>query len=70
MCVCVVCLFQEKIVQNNLKAAEGDLELLYREKQQKINELYVVVPLRLNQVRTCVCLCVGVTVYCRSVPAF
>ncbi|KAK2814871.1 hypothetical protein Q7C36_023137 [Tachysurus vachellii] len=41
---------KEKIVQNNLKAAEGDLELLYREKQQKINELYVVVPLRLNQI--------------------
>ncbi|KAK3541496.1 hypothetical protein QTP86_027240, partial [Hemibagrus guttatus] len=41
---------KEKIVQSNLKAAEGDLELLNREKQQKVNELDVVVPLRLHQI--------------------
>ncbi|XP_046733325.1 cilia- and flagella-associated protein 44 isoform X1 [Silurus meridionalis] len=41
---------KEKIVQSNLKAAEGDLELLNRDKQQKLNELDVVVPLRLHQI--------------------
>ncbi|KAF5894355.1 cilia- and flagella-associated protein 44 [Clarias magur] len=41
---------KEKIAQCNLKAAEGDLELLNREKQQKLNELDVVVPLRLHQI--------------------
>ncbi|XP_035267854.1 cilia- and flagella-associated protein 44 [Anguilla anguilla] len=41
---------KEKIVQSSLKAAEGDLELFDREKQQKLNELDVVVPLRLHQV--------------------
>ncbi|KAB5533238.1 hypothetical protein PHYPO_G00129510 [Pangasianodon hypophthalmus] len=41
---------KEKIVQSNLKAAEGDLELLNREKQQKVNELDVVVPLRIHQI--------------------
>ncbi|KAL4624725.1 cilia- and flagella-associated protein 44 [Arapaima gigas] len=41
---------KEKIVQNNLKAAEGDLELFNREKQRKLNELDVVVPLRLHQI--------------------
>ncbi|KAJ8413173.1 hypothetical protein AAFF_G00091690 [Aldrovandia affinis] len=41
---------KEKIVQNCLKAAEGDLELFDREKQQKLNELDVVIPLRLHQI--------------------
>ncbi|XP_066534174.1 cilia- and flagella-associated protein 44 isoform X2 [Hoplias malabaricus] len=41
---------KEKIVQSSLKAAEGDLELFNREKQQKLNELDVVVPLRLHQI--------------------
>ncbi|XP_041923604.1 cilia- and flagella-associated protein 44 isoform X1 [Alosa sapidissima] len=39
-----------KIVQTTLDAAEGDLELFNREKQQKLNELDVVVPLRLHQI--------------------
>ncbi|XP_057211014.1 cilia- and flagella-associated protein 44 [Triplophysa rosa] len=41
---------KEKIVQNNRKAAEGDMELINREKQQKLNEVDVVVPLRLHQI--------------------
>lgn len=41
---------QEKVVKHNRKAAEESLDLLNREKQQKMNELDVVVPLRLNQV--------------------
>ncbi|XP_041088697.1 cilia- and flagella-associated protein 44 isoform X2 [Polyodon spathula] len=39
-----------KIVQSSLKTAEGDLELFQREKQQRLNELNVVVPLRLHQI--------------------
>ncbi|XP_073525464.1 cilia- and flagella-associated protein 44-like [Phyllobates terribilis] len=39
-----------KIVEVTLKTAEGELEVLQREKQQKLNELYVVVPLKLHQV--------------------
>ncbi|XP_060756826.1 cilia- and flagella-associated protein 44-like [Neoarius graeffei] len=39
-----------KIVQSNLKAVDGDLELLNQEKQQKVNELDAVVPLRLHQI--------------------
>ncbi|XP_076869601.1 cilia- and flagella-associated protein 44 isoform X2 [Brachyhypopomus gauderio] len=41
---------KEKIVQSNLQAAEGDVELFNREKQQKLNELDVVVPLKLHQI--------------------
>ncbi|XP_036376519.1 cilia- and flagella-associated protein 44 [Megalops cyprinoides] len=41
---------KEKVVQASLKAAEGDLELFDREKQQKLNELDVIVPLRLHQI--------------------
>lgn len=41
---------QEKTVKSSRRAAEDDLELVYREKQQKMNELDVVVPLRLHQV--------------------
>ncbi|KAI1891221.1 hypothetical protein AGOR_G00141550 [Albula goreensis] len=41
---------KEKIVQSSLKAAEADLELFDREKQQKLNELDVVVPVRLHQI--------------------
>ncbi|KAM3935997.1 cilia- and flagella-associated protein 44 [Leptodactylus fuscus] len=39
-----------KIVEVNLKNAEAELEVFQREKQQKLNELYVVVPLNLHQV--------------------
>ncbi|XP_066455410.1 cilia- and flagella-associated protein 44 isoform X2 [Eleutherodactylus coqui] len=39
-----------KIVEGNLKTAEAELEAFQREKQQKLNELYVVVPLKLHQV--------------------
>ncbi|XP_069800651.1 cilia- and flagella-associated protein 44 isoform X2 [Dendropsophus ebraccatus] len=39
-----------KIVEVNLKTAEAELEAFQREKQQKLNELYVVVPLKLHQV--------------------
>uniref|UniRef100_A0A8C7N0F8 Cilia- and flagella-associated protein 44 n=1 Tax=Oncorhynchus kisutch TaxID=8019 RepID=A0A8C7N0F8_ONCKI len=41
---------KKKVVHGSLKAAEGDLELFNREKQQKLNELDVVVPLRLHQI--------------------
>lgn len=41
---------QEKVVKHNRKAAEESLDLVNREKQHKMNELDVVVPLRLNQV--------------------
>lgn len=37
-------------MKTSRKAAENDLELINREKQQKMNELEVVVPLRLHQV--------------------
>lgn len=37
-------------MKHNRKAAEESLDLVYREKQQKMNELDVVVPLRLDQV--------------------
>ncbi|XP_076020168.1 cilia- and flagella-associated protein 44 [Genypterus blacodes] len=40
----------EKVVQSSRKAAESDLELINKEKQQKMNELDVVVPLRLHQI--------------------
>ncbi|KAG7235618.1 hypothetical protein INR49_002428 [Caranx melampygus] len=39
-----------KAVKNSRKAAEDDLELVNREKQQRMNELHVVVPLRLHQI--------------------
>ncbi|XP_040277654.1 cilia- and flagella-associated protein 44, partial [Bufo bufo] len=39
-----------KIVEVNLKTAEAELEAFQREKQQKLNQLYVVVPLKLHQV--------------------
>ncbi|XP_065821986.1 cilia- and flagella-associated protein 44 isoform X2 [Labrus bergylta] len=41
---------KEKSMKSSRKAAEEDLELVYREKQQKMNELDMVVPLRLNQI--------------------
>ncbi|KAJ8002958.1 hypothetical protein DPEC_G00164360 [Dallia pectoralis] len=41
---------KEKAVHVSLKTAEGDLELINREKQQRLNELDVVVPLRLHQI--------------------
>lgn len=37
-------------MKHNRRAAEESLDLVYREKQQKMNELDVVVPLTLNQV--------------------
>ncbi|XP_039600046.1 cilia- and flagella-associated protein 44 isoform X3 [Polypterus senegalus] len=39
-----------KVINASLKAAEAELELFQREKQQKLNELIVVVPLRLHQI--------------------
>lgn len=38
-------------MKNSRNAAEDDLELVHREEQQKMNELDVVVPLSLNQVK-------------------
>lgn len=43
---------QEKSLKSNRQAVEDDLELLNKEKQQKMNELDVVVPLRLHQVNS------------------
>ncbi|KAM8827411.1 cilia- and flagella-associated protein 44 isoform 2-T2 [Spinachia spinachia] len=42
---------KEKSMKASRKAAEDDLELINREKQQKMNELEVVVPLRLHQIK-------------------
>ncbi|XP_040053049.2 cilia- and flagella-associated protein 44 [Gasterosteus aculeatus] len=42
---------KEKLMKTSRKAAENDLELINREKQQKMNELEVVVPLRLHQIK-------------------
>ncbi|XP_006903052.1 PREDICTED: WD repeat-containing protein 52 [Elephantulus edwardii] len=39
-----------KVVANNLKAAEEALEAYQREKQQQLNELLVVIPLKLHQI--------------------
>ncbi|XP_036208237.1 cilia- and flagella-associated protein 44 [Myotis myotis] len=39
-----------KIVANNLNAAEEDLEAYQREKQQQLNEILVVIPLKLHQI--------------------
>ncbi|XP_078415672.1 cilia- and flagella-associated protein 44 [Cetorhinus maximus] len=39
-----------KLIEGTVKSAKKDLEALQREKQQKLNELYVVVPLKLHQV--------------------
>ncbi|XP_006864267.1 PREDICTED: WD repeat-containing protein 52-like [Chrysochloris asiatica] len=39
-----------KIVANNLNAAEEALEAYHREKQQRLNELLVVIPLKLHQI--------------------
>uniref|UniRef100_A0A8C5M7X7 Cilia- and flagella-associated protein 44 n=1 Tax=Leptobrachium leishanense TaxID=445787 RepID=A0A8C5M7X7_9ANUR len=39
-----------KIIEGNLKAAEEELDVFQREKQQKLNELHVVVPMKLHQV--------------------
>lgn len=41
---------QVKIVGTNLNAAEEALEAYQREKQQRLNELLVVIPLKLHQV--------------------
>ena len=41
---------QVKIVATNLNAAEEALEAYQREKQQRLNELLVVIPLKLHQV--------------------
>ncbi|XP_067402528.1 LOW QUALITY PROTEIN: cilia- and flagella-associated protein 44 [Emydura macquarii macquarii] len=39
-----------KVVEASLDTAEGELEAFQREKQQRLNELHVVVPLKLHQV--------------------
>ncbi|XP_072116973.1 cilia- and flagella-associated protein 44 isoform X3 [Mobula birostris] len=39
-----------KAIDGTVKSAKRDLEVLQREKQQKLNELYVVVPLKLHQI--------------------
>ncbi|NXW56323.1 CFA44 protein, partial [Eurystomus gularis] len=39
-----------KVVETSLETAVGELETFQWEKQQKLNELYVVVPLKLHQV--------------------
>ncbi|KAM3873982.1 cilia- and flagella-associated protein 44 [Diretmus argenteus] len=41
---------KKKVVQSSRQAAEGDLESINREKQQKLNELDAVVPLQLHQI--------------------
>ncbi|KAM7369353.1 hypothetical protein PAMP_013627 [Pampus punctatissimus] len=41
---------KKKSMKNSRKAAENDLELVNREKQQKLNELDVVIPFRLHQI--------------------
>ncbi|XP_030833850.1 cilia- and flagella-associated protein 44 isoform X2 [Strongylocentrotus purpuratus] len=41
---------KQKIIENGLKTAEADLEQFQLEKQQKLNELDVIVTLRLHQV--------------------
>ncbi|KAK5851669.1 hypothetical protein PBY51_023206 [Eleginops maclovinus] len=48
---CNILVKKEKSVKSSRKAAEDDLELVNREKQQKINNLDVVVPLRLHQIK-------------------
>jgi len=40
------------VLKSNRQAVEDDLELINKEKQQKMNELDVVVPLRLLQVNS------------------
>ncbi|XP_041667527.1 cilia- and flagella-associated protein 44 [Cheilinus undulatus] len=47
---CETLVKKEKSVKSGRKAAEEDLELAYREKQQKMNELDIVIPLRLSQI--------------------
>ncbi|XP_032395282.1 cilia- and flagella-associated protein 44 [Etheostoma spectabile] len=47
---CETLVKKEKLVKSSRKAAEDDLELVNREKQQKMNELDVVVPIRLHQI--------------------
>ncbi|CAG00966.1 unnamed protein product [Tetraodon nigroviridis] len=48
--MCDTVVKKEKVVKHNRKAAEDSLDLVYREKQQRMNELDVVVPLRLSQI--------------------
>ncbi|KAM7393288.1 hypothetical protein PAMA_008099 [Pampus argenteus] len=47
---CDILTKKEKSIKNSRKAAENDLELVNREKQQKLNELDVVIPFRLHQI--------------------
>uniref|UniRef100_A0A7N6BMS0 Cilia- and flagella-associated protein 44 n=1 Tax=Anabas testudineus TaxID=64144 RepID=A0A7N6BMS0_ANATE len=47
---CDTLIKKEKSVKSSRQAVENDLELVNKEKQQKMNELYVVVPLRLHQI--------------------
>ncbi|XP_055500679.1 cilia- and flagella-associated protein 44-like [Leucoraja erinacea] len=39
-----------KVIEGTVKSAKNDLEVLQRQKQQKLNELFVVVPLKLHQI--------------------
>ncbi|XP_029902729.1 cilia- and flagella-associated protein 44 [Myripristis murdjan] len=41
---------KREVVQSRRKAAEGELALINREKQQKMNDLDVAIPLRLHQI--------------------
>nr|XP_019967523.1 PREDICTED: cilia- and flagella-associated protein 44-like [Paralichthys olivaceus] len=48
---CDALIKKEKMVKSSFRAVDDDLELVNREKQQKMNELDVVVPLRLHQIK-------------------
>ncbi|XP_068191495.1 cilia- and flagella-associated protein 44-like [Antennarius striatus] len=41
---------KQQLLKSNRKAAEDDMDLIHREKQLKMNELDVAVPLRLSQI--------------------
>ncbi|KAM9841109.1 cilia- and flagella-associated protein 44-like [Aulostomus maculatus] len=47
---CDILLKKKKMLESHRREAEDELELVNREKQQKMNELDVVVPLRLHQI--------------------
>lgn len=42
---------KEKVIEATLKAAETEIQQFQNEKQQKLNELDVVVPLRSHQIK-------------------
>ncbi|XP_074546967.1 cilia- and flagella-associated protein 44 [Halichoeres trimaculatus] len=47
---CDTLIKKEKCLKSSRMTAEEDMEVVYREKQQKMNTLDMVVPLRLNQI--------------------